>query len=138
MNIVLMTIFVAWIFCVSLFISMLIMEHHHVFHSGMPVDAVVCGKTQKWGKVYLTWSYSCNGTDYTYHAKRGRRKEKREIGFRGALLVKKRDNSRVYELRDPDSKAFLFILAVLTAAGVVIAVTTYIYIHGMIKYLVIL
>lgn len=84
-----------------------IVNSYRVFHAGIAVDAVITARREKKGRAYLTWSYTVNGTSYSYTARKGRNGERRREGDRGALLLKKGRPQKVYELTDPEKRFFL-------------------------------
>lgn len=99
-----------------------VLDYYRVFCVGTAVDAVVAGRREKKGKTYLTWGYTIGDTYYSHPAKRGRRKEERKEGDRGALLLKKDNPFRVYELSDPQKRIIRCIAgAVLIMCGITAA-----------------
>lgn len=106
----------------SIAIGIPVLDYYRVFCAGTAVDAVITHRKEKRGKVYFTWSYSMDGIYYSYPAKRGRRNEGRREGDRGALLLKKGDPRKVYELSDPQRRVILYITGgILILCGITAA-----------------
>lgn len=114
------------------------LEYYRVFHTGMPVDAVVSARTEKNGKIYITWDYSIGSTHYVYKEKHGRRTDERKEGDRGAVLTKKGCPAIVYELISTDRKVVFCVIGGLLLLGAMLLVTVWMYGHGMARNMILL
>lgn len=108
-----------------------VLERYRIFCKGAAVDAIVHSSTEKNGRIYLTWAYTTGGREYFYQAKRGRHNEERKEGSRGAVLVKKGNPGKVYELHAPDDMAAVYVAGGLLLAAAMGIIMTWLFMHGM-------
>lgn len=91
-----------------------VVEEKRTFEYGMVLRAQIKGKKKErkgdTTKTYLIWRYTYNGKPYVYRSKRARTNEKREINDWGAVVVSKKDPSKVYEMMTHMQKTVLRII----------------------------
>lgn len=76
-------------------------EYHKIFHLGVPVNAFIHDRKEKTEKgqifVKFIWKYTYEGKEKLYQSTYWQQKDERDIGYKGVLLLNKRNTDVVFE-----------------------------------------
>ena len=94
-----------------------IIERYRIFCGGIPINASVHERKemQRKGKKYikLTWRYEYEGKEYFAKARYWMQDDGRDIGHKGAVLVRRDDPESVYDFMPKYQRDFVKIFGII-------------------------
>lgn len=114
-----------------------LVEKYRIFHAGMPVNAVICGRKEKGAgrkkRVKFIWQFTYEGNERLYQSRYWQPEDERDTGYRGALLLRKNNPEKVYEFMPQHVKTIWRTVGMAVIGIGIIFIAAFFYMRGTIE-----